>query len=267
MVHCQWQGSIPHDLSGAVRLCENDTVGMRVRHRRTLRGTLAAVFATFVALTSHILGGGSFPTAMGVIVPLALSILVCVLLAGRRLSLPRLTVSVGISQTLFHLLFSLFTPVTSGSPTASARSDNGLAALLGSHSHHSPAHGAHHASMQSTPGGLVQTTHGSAAMPAAMDGSAGAAVEMHSHSSPTMLFAHCLAGIVTIAMIYWAERLPIMLGDFARLIIRAVIPRLVVLRTPIEKPRSLNGFEPELPRSLGVCRSPVLRRGPPQPAF
>ena len=239
---------------------------MRVRHRRALHGTLAAAFATFVALTSHILGGGSFPTAMGVIVPLALSILVCVLLSGSHLSLPRLTVSVGISQTLFHLLFSLFTPHGSASSNTMARSDNGLAALLGSHSHHSPAHGVHHASMQSTPGGLVQTTHDSAVMPA-MDGSAGAAVEMHSHSSPTMLFAHCLAGIVTIAMIYWAERLPVMLGDFARLIISAVIPSLVVLRAPVEEPRSLIGFEPELPRSLGVCRSPVLRRGPPQPAF
>ncbi|SDR80278.1 hypothetical protein SAMN04489752_0304 [Brevibacterium siliguriense] len=239
---------------------------MRVRHRRALRGTLAAVFATFVALTSHILGGGSFPTAMGIIVPLALSTFVCVLLAGRRLSLPRLTVSVGISQTLFHLLFSLFTPHSSGSPTASAQSGGGLAALLGSHSQHSTSHGADHASMHSMHGGAMPMTHDSAAM-SATDGSIGAAAEMHSHSSPAMLLAHCLAGVVTIAMIYWAERLPIMLGEFARLIIRAVIPRLVVLRAPIEKPRSLFGFEPELPRNLGVCRSPVLRRGPPQPAF
>ncbi|MCU4298632.1 hypothetical protein D3I60_16390 [Brevibacterium permense] len=239
---------------------------MRARHRRALRGTLAAAFATFVALTSHILGGGSFPTAMGIIVPLALSTLVCVLLAGRRLSLPRLTVSVGISQTLFHLLFSIFTPHASDAPTASARFDSGLAALLGSHSHHSPSHGADHASMHSMHGGAMPMTHDSAAM-SAMDGSMGAAAEMHSHSSPAMLLAHCIAGVVTIAMIYWVERLPIMLGEFARLIVRAVIPRLVVLRAPIEKPRSLFGFEPELPRNLGVCRSPVLRRGPPQPAF
>ena len=266
MVHCVLQGSVSRDLSGGAHLCENVTVEMEVRHRRALRGTLAAAFATFVALTSHILGGGSFPTAMGVIVPLALSILVCVLLSGRQLSLLRLTVSVGISQTLFHLLFSLFTPHGSASPSTMARSDNGLAALLGSHSHHSPAHGVHHASMHSMPGGAVQMAHDSAAMPA-MDGSVGAAAEMHSHSSPAMLLAHCVAGIVTIAMIYWAERLPIMLGEFARLIIRAVIPRLVVLRAEIEKPRSLIGFEPELPRSLGVRRSPVLRRGPPQPAF
>lgn len=251
---------------GSAALCENRRVGMRGRHRRALRGTLAAAAATFVALTSHILGGGAFPTAMGIIVPLALSTLVCVLVSGRRLSLPRLTISVGISQTLFHLLFSLFTPVASGGPGASATSGGGLAALLGSHSQHASMHSTHHAPMHSMPSGAMQMTHDSAVMPA-MDGSVGAAAEMHSHSSPAMLPAHCVAGIVTIAMIYWAERLPVMLGEFARLIIRAVIPRLVVLRAQIEKPRSLIGFEPELPLSLGVHRSPVLRRGPPQPAF
>ena len=120
--------------------------------------------------------------------------------------------------------------------------------------------------MHVSSGDAVQMTHDSAVMPA-MDGSVGAAADMHSHSSPAMLLAHCVAGIVTIAMIYWAERLPVMLGDFARLIIRAVIPHLVILRAQIERPRSLIGLEPELPRSLGVCRSPVLRRGPPQLAF
>nr|WP_281063461.1 hypothetical protein [Brevibacterium permense] len=222
------QGSISHDLSGGAHLCEDVTVETEVRHRRALRGTLAAAFATFVALTSHILGGGAFPSAMGVVVPLALSILVCVLLSGRRLSLPRLTFSVGISQTLFHLLFSLFTPHGSASPNTVARSDNGLAALLGSHSHHSQAHGAHHAAMHSTPGGAMQMAHDSTVMPA-MDGSVGAAAEMHSHSSPGMLLAHCVAGIVTIAMIYWAERLPVMLGDFARLIIFGRAPARGVL--------------------------------------
>ena len=120
--------------------------------------------------------------------------------------------------------------------------------------------------MHASPSSGVQMTHDSAVMPA-MDGSVGAAAEMHSHASPAMLLAHCVAGIVTIAMIYWAERLPVMLGEFTRLIISAVIPSLVVLRAPVEEPRSLIGFEPDLPRSLGVCRSPVLRRGPPQPAF
>ncbi|WP_228278242.1 hypothetical protein [Brevibacterium limosum] len=227
---------------------------MRVRHRRALRGTLAATAATFVALTSHILGGGTFPTAMGVIVPLALSSLVCVLLAGRRLSLPRLTISVGVSQTLFHLLFSLFTA------TGSAAAGGGLTGLLGSHSAHSTAS---HASGMAGAHAMhsAQNAHPSP------DGTMAAGHAMHSHASPAMLVAHCIAGIVTIAMIYWAERLPVMLGEFARLIIRAVIPRLVVLRPLIAGPRRQIGVEPVVPRSLGVLRSPVLRRGPPQPAF
>ena len=58
-----------------------------LRHQRSLRGIAAAVFATFVALASHMIGGGALPSAMGVVVPLVLSMLVCVLLAGRRLSL------------------------------------------------------------------------------------------------------------------------------------------------------------------------------------
>ena len=127
MVHCMRQEISSEHLSGDRRPRDFP----ERQDRRVSRGTLAASAATFVALTSHILGGGAFPTTMGLIVPLSLSILVCVALAGRRLSLPRLTVSVGTSQTLFHLLFSLFTPTASGGPGASVRSDGGLAALLG----------------------------------------------------------------------------------------------------------------------------------------
>ncbi|WP_152345982.1 hypothetical protein [Brevibacterium sp. CFH 10365] len=228
---------------------------MRVRHRRALRGSLAAAAATFVALTSHILGGGALPTAMGVIVPLALSSLVCVLLAGRRLSLPRLTISVGVSQALFHLLFSLFTPT--GSAAA-----GGLTGLLGSHSAHSTAS---HSVGYGAAG--AHAMHSAPNVHPSPDGTMAAGHAMHSHASPAMLVAHCIAGIVTIAMIYWAERLPVMLGEFARLIIRAAIPRLVVLRPLIAGPRRQIGVEPVVPRSLGVLRSPVLRRGPPQPAF
>lgn len=223
---------------------------IRARHRRTLRGILAAVSATFVALTSHMLGGGVLPTAMGIIVPLALSSLVCVLLAGRRLSLPRLALSVGVSQTLFHLLFSLF------APTGATGDGSWMSGLLGSHS-------AHLAAGQAMSG--AHSLHAAHASLPTMD--AAMAPDVHSHASPAMLVAHCIAGIVTIAMIYWAERLPVMFGEFARLIIRAVIPRLVVLRPLIAAPRRQVGVEPVVPRSLGVLRSPVLRRGPPQPAF
>lgn len=47
------------------------------------------------------------PGPLGIVVPWALSFMICVLLAGRRLSAIRLTLSVGISQFLFHVLFVL----------------------------------------------------------------------------------------------------------------------------------------------------------------
>lgn len=82
------------------------------RARRVLRGTLAASLATFTALLFHIGGGGVAPALIGIIAPLVLSIVTCTLLSGRRLSVLRLTVSVGVSQLLFHALFTLGSPST-----------------------------------------------------------------------------------------------------------------------------------------------------------
>ncbi|PPG19873.1 hypothetical protein C5C74_05180 [Rathayibacter sp. AY1E8] len=79
------------------------------RPLRTLRGVVAATVATLVALFSHVAGGGQIPGPLGVAMPLVLSVLVCVALAGRRLSLVRLAVSVGVSQFLFHTLFTIGT--------------------------------------------------------------------------------------------------------------------------------------------------------------
>lgn len=68
---------------------------------------MAAIIATFTALLSHVVAGGDMPGWIGIGVPLLLSVMVSVLLAGRRLSLLRLTVSVSVSQFLFHTLFVL----------------------------------------------------------------------------------------------------------------------------------------------------------------
>lgn len=54
------------------------------------------------------------PGPLGIVVPWMLSFMVCVLLAGRRLSAIRLSVSVVVSQFLFHLLFVLGTVTPSG---------------------------------------------------------------------------------------------------------------------------------------------------------
>lgn len=77
------------------------------RGSRVARGAVAAVVATFVALVSHVSAGGAVPGLVGIVVPLALSFVVCTALAGRRLSAWRLTLAVALSQALFHLLFVL----------------------------------------------------------------------------------------------------------------------------------------------------------------
>ncbi|MDQ0614783.1 hypothetical protein QF046_002424 [Microbacterium sp. W4I4] len=76
-----------------------------------LRGLVGASFATFIALASHVWVGGGMPGMLGIAVPWLLSLTVCTLLAGvlagRRLSIARLSLSVLASQLLFHALFVL----------------------------------------------------------------------------------------------------------------------------------------------------------------
>lgn len=212
-------------------------VETEVRSRRARRGSVAAVFATFLALTSHILGGGAMPTLMGVLVPLSLSLLICVVLAGRRLSLVRLSASVLVSQGFFHLLFSVFTPAHPPATVTTAVDRQAM------------AHGA--------------MAHGPSVSTAGM-GEAGSM--MHSHVSAPMMLMHVIAAIVTVAVIYWVEVLPVRLGEFARLIIHAIVPVLSPLRTLPERPRLAIAVAVVGLRPLTVLRSPVLRRGPPQSA-
>jgi hypothetical protein len=80
---------------------------MTTRWARVARGTLAAAFAVFVAALFHVAAGGGVPSALAVTVSLALCVPACVLLTGTRRSLWRLCVSVGLSQLIFHALFTL----------------------------------------------------------------------------------------------------------------------------------------------------------------
>lgn len=79
-----------------------------------MRGFAAASLATFAALAGHVTGGGQMPGSIGILIPWVLSFMVCVLLAGRKLSVIRLSLSVAISQFLFHVLFVLGTIQPSG---------------------------------------------------------------------------------------------------------------------------------------------------------
>lgn len=66
-----------------------------------------ATIATFFALMSHIAAGATPPEWVGVLLPWALSLPICVVLAGRVGSLWRSAVGIGASQVLFHALFAL----------------------------------------------------------------------------------------------------------------------------------------------------------------
>jgi hypothetical protein len=83
---------------------------MTARWATVTRGLLAASFATFVAALFHVAGGGADPSALAIVVSLTFSGLACIALAGRRLSRARLSISVALSQLIFHALFSLGQP-------------------------------------------------------------------------------------------------------------------------------------------------------------
>lgn len=136
------------------------------RHLRALRGTAATAFATFTALVGHVAAGAELPGPHGILIPFALALPFGILLAGHTVSLARLSVSVFISQLLFHLLFVLGT---------------GDIVLHTGHAHHGAA-------------------------PALTSGEGAAHAHSLFSSSPEMMLAHGLAAIATIAAFHRGER-------------------------------------------------------------
>jgi len=134
-----------------------------------VRGSSAAATATFAALFSHVIGGGEMPGVIGIVVPLLLSLMVGILVAGRKLSLTRLSISVVASQTLFHTLFTLGTP-TSG------------------------------AAMQSMPAGHHHG-HEVMQMPAVSEHTI-----THVHGDTVMWISHLIGALVTVAFLYRGEQ-------------------------------------------------------------
>lgn len=200
---------------------------MAERQARILRGVAAAFLASFVAMGSHILGGGAPPSALGVVATLVLSSFVCVLLAGRCLSLLRLSASVAASQAMFHLLFaSSGPPASDGAPMG-----HNMAAM--------------------DPGAMMLP-----ALSAAQD-----------QASTGMMFSHVMAAVVTTAVIHRSERLTeqlVRLGHLLRIVFRPDL--LTVTTVPAERPHVCAYVEPVL-RLLDVRRSSIFLRGPPAAAI
>lgn len=178
---------------------------MTSRAIRTLRGGIAAAVAIEVALLSHVLAGGAAPDALLVTLTFVIAWIVCLALAGRRLSLVRLSLAVGLSQFAFHATFSIL-----GSPQASSSSGGG-------HAHHA-----------------MTMTLDAAPHATAMIG-----------ADPLMWAAHVLAAVVTVAALYRGERavraLLEPLVTFVRAIVRVVVltpprPRLLVAARVVDTP-------------------------------
>ncbi|MGO3886440.1 MAG: hypothetical protein ACTJHU_09090 [Mycetocola sp.] len=208
------------------------------RLSRTLRGAVAAGLATFVALLSHVTAGGAVPGFWGIAVPLLLSTLVCVLLAGRRLSIVRLSAAVAISQLLFHTLF-----VLGASGTVS-----GAAAGHAGHAGH---------------GGLGTATTGPLLLTA--DPSSLAAGVLPACG---MWLAHGIAAAVTIAALHRGERALRSLVDQATLIVVRVCAVLDVRVTPpAPLRRRAHAVRLTVPAPTRVFGSAISHRGPPAPVL
>ena len=201
---------------------------MTVRGMRFVRGWAAAFVATFIAAFSHVLAGGSAPDSPVLVLSLALSGLVCTVLAGRVLSLWRLSTAVVLSQGLFHGLFSLGSASTAADPMAAHAS-----------------HAAH----------TIQAASGS--------GLTGTGAMVMDHSSPLMWAGHALAALATIAVLRHGEVTAVRLIMALRLKLVCFLPifRLPAVESdarviPADWPvRAL--------RNLGAPLLVMRHRGPP----
>lgn len=196
-----------------------------VLRRALVRGSLAAVASTALALALHLLAGGALPAAPGLLVPLTLAVGACVLLDRIRLTTPRLLLSVAASQLLFHGLFQMgAAPASSGSSVHAG-------------------HAVH----------IDQASATSAVGPAL--------VEHAVHLTPLMVGAHLLATLVTVVALLRGEAVLATIAATTRHWVSRALgaPAPVALRartsTPAQQPA-------RLPTSLLVVTTQA-RRGPP----
>jgi len=202
---------------------------MATRWARVLRGWLTAGISVFVAALSHVAGGGAIPGQLGVVLALTFAGVSCVLLAGKTLSRVRLTVSVGLSQVAFHLLFGL-----GANPAGATVIDTGAG-------HH------HGAPVLELAGGAAAAT-----LPMLAD--------------PAMWLAHAVAAAVTIVVLRHGESAFWMLVELARTALVAVaLPRLVPGESaPVAPARVPSTLADRLGlRDLAVIVTCRPHRGPP----
>ncbi|MGK9149036.1 hypothetical protein KXS11_15500 [Plantibacter flavus] len=200
---------------------------MTERWARVVRGAAAALFATFSAALSHTLGGAAAPSMFVLLIGGTFALLVCVLLAGRRISAVGVAASVLVSQLGYHALFTLVPSTAAATVTSTG--------TIGSGNWHQH--------------GVVEFA------------SSGVATSAHVHAGPTMWGAHLVAAVATIAAILFAER--VVRAAIAALAVRVLARRAAVLHL-VPSPRRVRWARVnERPRNLGVVLLHLRHRGPP----
>lgn len=101
---------------------------------------MVAAFSVFVAAFAHILGGGSVPSWVALVLALVFALLVSIPLIGKRMSLPRVAAAVTIAQTFFHTVFAVIGNPSNVVAVTSGHHDVAFSAVAGSINH--GAHGA-----------------------------------------------------------------------------------------------------------------------------
>ncbi|MEV8181393.1 hypothetical protein [Specibacter sp. NPDC078692] len=195
---------------------------------RVVRGWAGACVATFVSVLSHVLAGGGPPELSILFLALALSGLVCTLLAGRVLSWWRMAVAVVLSQSGFHWLFS----------ANAAMADTSAVLPKGVHAGHDMSNM------------TFMTVPGSA--PMAM-----------THDGPMMWLSHVLAAAVTVAVLRHGEVSTVRLIRALRFRLIRLLPA-VHLVSIFSGTRILPTTWPVLALpNLGVPLLAMRHRGPP----
>ncbi|MDF2442863.1 MAG: hypothetical protein JWR01_1066 [Subtercola sp.] len=214
---------------------------MNTRPARVLRGLVAAFFAVFVAALSHVAGGGGAPGAVGTALALAFSSVVCVALAGRSLSVVRLSISVVSSQVILHTLFAVG---ASGGGTG-----GGATVTMSTMQHH---------------GDVLLTVSGAAGGVAAGGGGPMLLGALAAQLCSGMWIAHLAAALVTILALRRGESAFWGLVSVAGLRFRRLFRPFFVEPTPVARVDGADwSVERDHRRDLGVFLESVWRRGPP----
>jgi hypothetical protein len=212
---------------------------MPARAQRLARGWIVGLVATTVAAVSHSFAGGYQPGLLSFGSALVFAGMLGTFVIGRRPSLPRLAVAVGVSQLAFHLLFSL---LGSGGGATAPDSQSAMFGMPGM------------SGMEGSP------VSGPLAAPMTMSGPDHLA-------DPGMWLAHAIAAALTILFLRRAE---LAVWTMLTRLGEVIATRLTVVLAPA--PLAVAARVPGVPApTIGPAERLLIasasRRGPPLPAL